>query len=86
MIRLDPIQEETLAKRAHRQNKSFSQEMRLALQLYLDSSLSHLDELPELARTANRSVDRSLKSLDSAIKAVRRALKRAGKNLRLPEY
>jgi hypothetical protein len=79
LVHLEPGQKARLAARARRSGNSFSQEVRQALDLYLDVPPQQLEELGILAREANRSADRMLAHLDEAIAAVSRALNRMGR-------
>ncbi len=67
LIHLDPKQKERLTKRAKQRGKSFSQEVRNAVDLYLSLPAEHEAELTVLAKAANHSADRMLKNLDETI-------------------
>ena len=75
LIHMDPKQKQRLAKRAKLRGKSFSQEVRNAIDLYLDLPLESEAELAALARAANQSADRMIKKLDETILHVDRILK-----------
>jgi hypothetical protein len=75
LIHMDPKQKRQLAKRAKLQGKSFSQEVRNAIDLYLDLPVESEAELSALARAANQSADRMIKKLDETIVRVDRILK-----------
>jgi predicted DNA-binding protein len=75
LIHLDPKQKKRLARRAKLRGKSFSQEVRDAIDLYLDIPVESEEELSALAREANRSADRMIKRLDETIVHVDRILK-----------
>jgi hypothetical protein len=75
LIHMDPKQKQRLAKRAKLRGKSFSQEVRNAIDLYLDLPLESEIELSALARAANQSADRMIKKLDETIVHVDRILK-----------
>ena len=75
LIHLDPKQKKRLARRAKLRGNSFSQEVRDAVDLYLDLPVETEDELKTLARMANESADRSIKKLDETIAYVDRILK-----------
>ena len=75
LIHMDPKQKARLARRAKLRGKSFSQEVRNAVDLYLDIPVESEAELNALARAANRSVDRMIKRLDETIAHVDRVLK-----------
>jgi hypothetical protein len=72
---MDPKQKQRLAKRAKLRGKSFSQEVRDAIDLYLDLPMESEAELSALARAANQSADRMIKKLDETIVHVDRILK-----------
>jgi hypothetical protein len=65
LIHIDPKQKKRLVQRAKLRGKSFSQEVRDAVDLYLDIPLETQEELEVLATEANRSVDRMVKLLDT---------------------
>jgi hypothetical protein len=75
LIHMDPKQKQRLARRARLRGKSFSQEVRDAVDLYLDIPVETEEELSVLARTANQSADRMIKRLDETIARVDRLLK-----------
>jgi hypothetical protein len=75
LIHLDAKQKERLVRRAKKQGKSFSQEVRNAVDMYLDISVEDQAELKLLARAANESMDRTIKKLDETIAYVDRVLK-----------
>lgn len=75
LIHMDPRQKRRLAQRAKLRGKSFSQEVRDAVDLYLSVSVETEEELSALARTANRAADRMIKKLDETIVYVDRVLK-----------
>ena len=75
LIHMDPKQKQRLAKRAKLRGKSFSQEVRNAIDLYLDLPMESEAELSALARAANQSADRMIKKLDETIVHVDRILK-----------
>jgi hypothetical protein len=76
LIHMDPKQKRLLARRAKLRGKSFSQEVRDAVDLYLAMPVESEEELSMLAHTANRSADRTIKRLDETIIYVDRVLKR----------
>ncbi len=76
LIHMDPIQKQRLARRAKLRGKSFSQEVRDAVDLYLDVPMENEVELRALAKAANQAADRMIKNLDEAIAYVDRVLKR----------
>jgi len=79
LIHLDPKQKKRLARRAQLRGKSFSQEVRDAIDLYLDIPVETEEELSALAREANRSANRMIKRLDATIAHVDRVLKQIRK-------
>ena len=74
LIHLDARQKARLARRAKKRGRSFSEEVRNAVDLYLDLP-GEEDELSLLARAANESAGRSVKRLDEAIAYLDRILK-----------
>ena len=76
LIHFEPKQKQRLAQRARRRGKSFSQEVRDAVDLYLTLPVETEAELSGLATAARRSAERSLRHLDNAIAAVDRVLRR----------
>jgi Ribbon-helix-helix protein, copG family len=75
LIHIDPKQKARLARRAKKRGRSFSQEVRNAVDLYLEISPKTEDELSLLARAANESARRSIKRLDETIAYVEAILK-----------
>lgn len=75
LISLDPKQKKRLARRAKLRGKSFSQEVRDAVDIYLDIPVEDEKELRVLARAANQSASRMVKKLDETIAYVDRILK-----------
>ena len=75
LIHLDPKQKKRLALRARLRGKSFSQEVRDAVELYLDLPVENEDELRTLARHASESTDRSIAKLDETIAYIDRGLR-----------
>jgi len=73
LIHFDDKQKRRLAQRAKLRGKSFSQEVRDAVDLYLDLPVEK-EELSTMARAANRSADRMIKKLDDTISYVDRVL------------
>lgn len=74
LIHLDAKQKARLTRRAKKRGRSFSEEVRNAVDLYLDLPVEE-DELNLLARAANESAGRSVKRLDEAIAYLDRILK-----------
>lgn len=75
LIHFDDKQKRRLAQRAKLRGKSFSQEVRDAVDLYLDLPVEK-DELSAMARAANHSADRVIRRLDDTISYVDRILRR----------
>jgi hypothetical protein len=75
LIHFDPKQKARLTRRAKQRGRSFSQEVRNAVDLYLDLPVQSEEELSMLARAANESAKRSIKRLDETIAYVGRILK-----------
>jgi len=75
LIHLDPKQKARLTRRAKQRGRSFSQEVRNAVDLYLDVPIESKEVLEALAREAKESADRSIKRLDETIAYVERGLK-----------
>jgi hypothetical protein len=75
LIHFDDNQKRRLTQRAKLRGKSFSQEVRDAVDLYLDLPVEKEAELASLARAANHSADRMIKKLDETISYVDRALR-----------
>ena len=80
LLHLDAEQKQRLVNRARLRGKSFSQEVRDALDLYLAVPIETEEELSSLARAASLSADRTIKKLDETIEYVDRALKKARNN------
>jgi hypothetical protein len=74
LIHLDAKQKARLTRRAKKRGRSFSEEVRNAVDLYLDLPVEE-DQLSLLARAANESAGRSVKRLDEAIAYLARILK-----------
>ncbi len=75
LIHLDPKQKRRLTLRAKKRGKSFSQEVRDAVDMYLEMPMETEDELKTLARMASESADRSIAKLDDTIAYLNRGLK-----------
>ena len=80
LIHLNPDQKKRLADRAKLRGKSFSQEVRNAINLYLDIPVESEEELSALAKEANRATGRMIKRLDETIAHVDRVLQQLRKN------
>jgi hypothetical protein len=77
LLHLDERQKQRLVHRARLRGKSFSQEVRDALDLYLAVPVETEKELSSLAKAANLSADRTIKKLDETIEYVGRTLQKA---------
>ncbi|HMD42992.1 MAG TPA: ribbon-helix-helix protein, CopG family [Candidatus Acidoferrum sp.] len=75
LIHLDPKQKRRLTMRAKKRGKSFSQEVRDAVDLYLEIPIETEAEMKTLARLASESADRSIARLDDTIAYLDKALK-----------
>ena len=80
LIHLNPDLKRRLARRAKLRGKSFSQEVRDAINLYLDIPVESEEELRVLAKEANRATDRMIRRLDETIAHVDRVLRQLRKN------
>ena len=76
LIHLDPEQKNRRVRRARRNGRSFSQEVRNAVKLYLEITPEDAEQLKILATLANESMDRTIARMDAAIAAVDRVLRR----------
>ena len=74
LIHLDAKQKERLTRRAKKRGRSFSQEVRNAVDLYLDLPAEE-EQLNLVARAANESAGRSVKRLDETIAYLGRIIK-----------
>jgi hypothetical protein len=77
LLHVDAKQKQRLVRRARLRGKSFSQEVRDALDLYLAVPFETEAELSSLARAANQSAGRTIKKLDETIEYVDRTLRKA---------
>ena len=75
LIHMDSKQKQQLAHRAKLRGKSFSQEVRNAVEMYLDVPVEDETELRALAKAANQAADRMIKNLDETIAYVGRVLR-----------
>lgn len=75
LIHLDPKQKRRLTLRAKKRGKSFSQEVRNAVDLYLSVPPEYENEMSIVAKAANESADRMIKKLDETISYVDSVLK-----------
>lgn len=75
LIHMDPKQKQKLARRAKARGRSFSQEVRNAVDMYLDLPMGNEAELAVLSKMANESADRSIARMDEAISYIAKGLK-----------
>jgi hypothetical protein len=75
LIHLDAKLKKRLQRRAKLRCKSFSQEVRDAVDLYLGLPVNDEEELKALARAANQSAGRTIKKLHETIAYADRILK-----------
>ncbi len=74
-VRLNQRLERQLAKRARISGKSVSEEMRNAVDFYLQLPIRGKEGLSAFLKLASRSADRTVRKLDETISDVNRALK-----------
>ena len=79
-IHLEPDQKKRLARCAKLRGKSFSPEVRDAVDLYLDIPIESEEEFSSLAKEANRAADRMIRRLDETVAHVDRVLRQMKKN------
>ncbi len=79
LIHMDARQKQRLTRRAKLRGKSFSQEVRDAVDMYLDVPVETEGELELLAKSANQAADRMIKRLDATISHVDRILGEMGR-------
>ena len=76
-VYINPRQRKGLFARARRRKSSFSEELREAIDLYLDLPPEFdKDSLAALAKEANASLDRSIVRLDEAVASCKKSLER----------
>ena len=80
LIHMDAKQKARLTRRAKLRGKSFSQEVRDAVELYLQIPVGEEEEIKLLAREANRAANRMIRRLDATIENVDRTLKQIRKS------
>ena len=78
LIHLKPEQKKRLASRARRRGTSFSQEVRDAVNLYLEIPVEAEEDLAALAASARSATERMIERLDDTLADVRRTQKRWG--------
>jgi hypothetical protein len=72
-IYISPKQRQELFRRARRRGTSFSEELRSAVDLYLEMPEgADLESLAGLAQEVNRSLDRSIARLDETLALLRK--------------
>ncbi len=76
LIHLSPRQKRGLARRAKLRGISFSQEVRNAIDFYLDLQVEDEEDVGALAKEASRAADRMIKRLDETIAYVDSSLKK----------
>ena len=79
LIHLDAKVKARLARRAKKRGRSFSEEVRNAVDFYLQIPAENEEELRILARAANESARRSIERLDETIAYVGSILKGMGR-------
>ena len=75
LIHFAPKQKARLARRAKQRGRSFSQEVRNAVDLYLDLPVENEEQLALLARAAHESATRTVNRLDETVAFVDQILK-----------
>lgn len=75
LIHFDEKQKQRLTRRARLRGKSFSQEVRDAVDLYLSIPVETEAELSAIAKEASESADRSIAKLDETIAYLRKGLR-----------
>jgi hypothetical protein len=78
LVHIKPEQKRRLVRKARRRGTSVSQEMRNALDFYLELPEDH-NELAELAAAARRATERMIERLDETLVVTNRTLRRWGK-------
>ncbi len=78
LVHIRPEQKRRLARKARRRGTSVSQEMRNALDFYLELPEDQ-NELAELAAAARRATEQMVERLDEALAVTNRTLRRWGK-------
>ena len=77
LVHLEPRQKKRLTRLARRRGKSFSQEVRDAIDLYAELPVDSQEILTVLAAQARAAIDRMIAKSDATIARVDRILKRA---------
>lgn len=76
LIHFRPEQKKGLARRARLRKKSVSQEVRDAVDLWLELPVDSEEQLAKLAGEARRATERMIRDLDETMAQVRRTRKR----------
>jgi hypothetical protein len=76
LVHLDPTQKARLARRARKRGRSFSQEVRNAVDLYLALPVESEEDLARLAADARRATEAMISDLDRTIAALHRSRRR----------
>ena len=79
LVHLKPEQKIRLSRRARRHKKSFAQEIRDAVELYLKMPEGSAEEMEVLASQARAATDRMLKKMNETIIRVDRSLNKLEK-------
>jgi hypothetical protein len=78
LIHFEPAQKARLTRRARRNGKSFSEEVRDAVDLCLALPVESQEELEHLAAEARAATDRMIRKMDDTVARVDRILQRTG--------
>jgi hypothetical protein len=79
LVHFDATQKERLSHRARKRGRSFSQEVRNAVDLYLALPVESEEELVRLAENARRATEAMITDLDRTIAELRRSSRRRRK-------
>lgn len=78
LVHFRPEQKRRLTRRAKFTGRSVSEEIREAVDLYLELPAGDREQLEALAAEANKSLERTLRRLEKSIHTVDEALRKAG--------
>jgi len=78
LVHLKPEQKKRLASRARRRGTSFAQEVRDAVNLYLELPVGSEKDLAVLAAAAREATELTIEKLDDVLATTRRTRKRWG--------
>ncbi len=78
LVHFRPEQKRRLTRRAKIRGRSVSEEIREAVDLYLELPAGDREGLEALASEANQSLERSLRRLEQSLHTVDEALRKAG--------